>query len=140
MTKRLAHQHEWRGGKHRWDPTQLLTRFLAAWDNGQLDDLTGLLAEEVTFWSDGGGKARAAIRPVHGQAHVARFLLGLRRFRTPHTHVTFAEVNGAVAIVLWEGETLIGVMNFVTNGERIYEVRNVLNPDKLAHVRIKREA
>jgi RNA polymerase sigma-70 factor (ECF subfamily) len=114
---------------------QLLTRFLQAVAGGQVDELTDLLADEVTVWSDGGGKARAATRPVSGRERVAKLLLGFNRFRTEHSRAEFAEVNGSLAILLWEGETLINVMNFASDGERIYEIHNVVNPDKLQHLR-----
>lgn len=114
---------------------QLLTRFLQAVAGGQVDELTDLLADEVTVWSDGGGKARAATRPVSGRERVAKLLLGFNRFRTEQSRAEFAEVNGSLAILLWEGETLINVMNFASDGERIYEIHNVVNPDKLQHLR-----
>lgn len=114
---------------------QLLTRFLQAVAGGQVDELTNLLADDVTVWSDGGGKTRAATRPVAGSERVAKLLLGFNRFRTERSRAEFAEVNGSLAILLWEGETLINVMNIASDGERIYEVHNVLNPDKLQHLR-----
>lgn len=113
---------------------QLLSRFINAVGEGDLEGLTTMLADDVTLWSDGGGKARAATRPVAGQQNVARLLAGLKRFQTPDMRVEFAEINGALAILVWAGETLQLVMNFVTDGERIFEIRNVLNPDKLRHL------
>jgi RNA polymerase sigma-70 factor (ECF subfamily) len=114
---------------------QLLTRFLQAVTGNQVGALTELLADEVTVWSDGGGKTRAATRPVVGSERVAKLLLGFNRFRTDQSRAEFAEVNGSLAILLWEGETLVNVMNFTSDGERIYEIYNVVNPDKLQHVR-----
>lgn len=113
---------------------QLLTRFIQAVGAGDLDELTNLLADEITVWSDGGGKARAATRPVAGRERASKLLIGLNRFRTAQTRVEFAEVNGALAVLLLEGQQLIGVMNVVSDGERIYEIRNILNPDKLQHL------
>jgi RNA polymerase sigma-70 factor, ECF subfamily len=124
----------------RFSPTraaqeQLLTRFLQAVTGNQVDALTDLLADEVTVWSDGGGKVRAATRPVSGRERVAKLLFGFNRFRTEQSRAAFAEVNGSLAILIWEGETLINVMNFASDGEQIYEIYNVVNPDKLQHLR-----
>jgi len=114
---------------------QLLGRFVQAVGAGELADLTALLAEEVTLWSDGGGKAHAARRPIAGRDAVARFLAGLKRFRTAQTRSEVADINGAPALLIFEGDLLMVVMTFVNDGERIYELRNVLNPDKLRHLR-----
>src|SRR5215472_16031104 len=59
---------------------QLLAGFLYAAQGGDMATLTSMLAEEVTLWADGGGKAKgAATRPVSGRDAVARFILGTRR-------------------------------------------------------------
>ena len=54
---------------------QLLTGFFQAAQGGDMATLTGMLAEEVTLWADGGGKARgAATRPVLGRDAVTRYV------------------------------------------------------------------
>jgi RNA polymerase sigma-70 factor (ECF subfamily) len=114
---------------------QLLQRFVHAVGAGKLEELTTLLADDVMLWSDGGGKATAARRPIAGRDAVAKFLVGLNRMRTAQTRSTIADINGAPAILIYEGELLIVVMTFVNDGEKIYELHNVLNPDKLGHLR-----
>jgi RNA polymerase sigma-70 factor, ECF subfamily len=123
-------------GRERFRPSgeehaRLLRRFLDAARTGDLDALTELLSEDVTVWTDGGGKARAARRPVHGRAKAIAFLLGLAS-RYPVDDVRVIEVNGEPAVWLTIGgqdEVLaIGV-----RGGRIDAVFAVLNPDKLGH-------
>ena len=63
----------------RFDPDeelrhQLLERFLAAAEDGDLGSLEELLADDVALYGDGGGKAVAAPEPVVGAAAVARFM------------------------------------------------------------------
>ena len=58
---------------------RLLAGFLRACGEGDLPALLATLAEDVTVWSDGGGKVQAARRPVEGREKVARFLLGLTK-------------------------------------------------------------
>ena len=60
-----------------------------------------MLAEDVGFWSDGGGKALAARRPVFGREQVVNLLVGhppdrRRRSGIPLESVTIdiVEVNG----------------------------------------------
>ena len=55
---------------------QLLTGFQLAIQAGEMSPLMNLLAEDVTFWGDGGGKVKgAATRPITGRVEVARFFL-----------------------------------------------------------------
>ena len=58
---------------------ELATRFFAAAEEGDLQGLEELLAHDVVFHGDGGGKAPAAARAIHGRAKVARSLIaGMR--------------------------------------------------------------
>jgi RNA polymerase sigma-70 factor (ECF subfamily) len=53
---------------------QLLTSFLQAIDAGEMNALINLLAQDATFWGNGGGKVKGtATRPVSGSRAVARF-------------------------------------------------------------------
>ena len=54
--------------------------------------MTNILAEDVGFWSDGGGKALAAWRPVFGRDAVAHMLAGFRR-AAPAASVDLATVT-----------------------------------------------
>src|SRR5262249_57927214 len=53
---------------------EVTERFLAAAAGGDIDQLMTVLAPDVTLIADGGGKAKAPLRPVTGAAKVARFL------------------------------------------------------------------
>ena len=48
-----------------------------------MEALLELLSEDVTLYSDGGGKTRAALRPIYGADSVARFLTGMLRTSRP---------------------------------------------------------
>ncbi|MFI5861452.1 RNA polymerase sigma-70 factor [Streptomyces sp. NPDC051546] len=111
---------------------ELLARFLAAASGGAMDRLEQLLSEQVVVWSDGGGKASAATRPVAGRDNVVRFLVGLFSKWVNGTEISFAEVNGVPAVVgRADGElTAFGALELGEGG--ITGVRLVLNPDKLA--------
>ncbi|MFE2725565.1 hypothetical protein [Kitasatospora sp. NPDC059327] len=54
-----------------------MTGFLEAAALGSPPRLEAVLADQLTAWSDGGGKVRAALRPVRGRDTVARLVLGL---------------------------------------------------------------
>ena len=61
--------------------TQVVEHLLESWQQGDFGKLIELMAEDVVFCSDGGGKATAALYPLEGSQKVARFLLALRRSR-----------------------------------------------------------
>ena len=58
---------------------ELADRFFAAAQEGELEALEALLAQDVELHGDGGGKAPALARPLHGRNRVARTLLAWGR-------------------------------------------------------------
>jgi RNA polymerase sigma-70 factor (ECF subfamily) len=118
-------------------PTQhqeVLQQFLMALAVGDTPAVLQLLAPQVTHWSDGGGKAQAATRPLVGADVVARFWLGLAHKRPEGLSSLITLVNGEPTFVMWVDGQLHSAMQIVTDGVKIYEVRSVLNPDKLHHL------
>jgi RNA polymerase sigma-70 factor, ECF subfamily len=59
----------------------LLERFLAAAEEGDLEGLEELLAEDAVLYADGGGKAMAPPVPVLGATLIARFMAGVAQVR-----------------------------------------------------------
>jgi RNA polymerase sigma-70 factor (ECF subfamily) len=74
-----------------------LTGFLAAADSGDLSGLLELLAEDVVVWNDGGGRVRAALRPIMGAQRVAAFVTGLVH-RFGGTEAQLLDINGQPAV------------------------------------------
>ncbi|MEO6194517.1 MAG: hypothetical protein ABIS20_16015 [Thermoanaerobaculia bacterium] len=73
---------------------RLLRGFLSALKDGNLEGMVSLLARDATLYSDGGGKVRAALKPVPTGDSVARFLLGIWRQAPPDWEVCLVVVNG----------------------------------------------
>jgi RNA polymerase sigma-70 factor (ECF subfamily) len=114
---------------------KLLVGFFQAAQGGDMEILTGMLADEVTLWADGGGKTRgAATRPVLGRDAVARFILGTRRFWPEGARVAIAEVNGQAALVVHIGDQPFSVLTIEEEQGRIQTIRILANPEKLTHV------
>ncbi|GHC85644.1 RNA polymerase sigma-70 factor [Streptomyces flavofungini] len=113
---------------------ELVGSFIAAARDGDLAGLERLLSEDVTWWGDGGGKATAARRPIVGRDKVARFLIGGIETFGAGMEFSFAEVNGAPALVSRVDGALTGVATFEFAGGRVAGVRAVVNPDKLGYV------
>lgn len=93
--------------------------------------LLKLLAEEATWTSDGGGKAKAAKKVVQGAEHVARFATGVLRKYLAHLSFRTVTVNGEAGLAAYFQGRLISVMTIRTDGHRILDVFSILNPDKL---------
>ncbi len=114
----------------------LLDTFFAALDAGDVDALASVLADDVVFYADGGGKAPAVRHPLHGAMAVARFLAGLvRRGAGMHVHLDRISANGEAALRVSspDGATLSVLMVHVGDG-RVSVVGNQLNPEKLRHL------
>jgi RNA polymerase sigma-70 factor, ECF subfamily len=118
----------------------LVERFVRAFRDGNQEELTRVLAADVGFWSDGGGKVLAARRPVFGRAEVASLLVGFRRTAPavgiPLESVTLdlGEVNGEHALLLRVAGKLDGVYVMTVEEDAIAAIRVVRNPDKLTYI------
>jgi RNA polymerase sigma-70 factor (ECF subfamily) len=118
----------------------LIDRFVRAFRDGSEAELTSVLAADVGFWSDGGGKVLAARRPVFGRDHVVTLLLGIRR-TAPATGIALEsvtldilEVNGEPAIVMRVSGAIEAVYVPTVEDGAITGLRIVRNPDKLTYI------
>ncbi|MFJ2259564.1 RNA polymerase sigma factor SigJ [Streptomyces sp. NPDC087844] len=109
---------------------RVVSAFLDACGTGDLDTLVALLDPAVEARSDGGGKVRAALRPIVGPDKVARFLLGLLR-KEPGMEAVEADVNGAPGVVVRVAGATVAVVGVGVRGGRVGDLWLVVNPDKL---------
>jgi len=115
----------------------LAERFFAACRDGDLAGLERLLADDVVFYGDGGGKAPAVSKPVSGRVRVARFVLGLMRQAAANgLRVEEVPVNGQPGARVLDGDgEVLAVLSLQVADGQIQTLHNVLNPDKLRHLR-----
>ncbi|WP_308168216.1 RNA polymerase sigma factor SigJ [Nonomuraea sp. NEAU-A123] len=114
-----AHEHQ-----------QVVSAFREACQSGDLDALVSLLDPDVESRSDGGGKVRAALRPVIGRDKVARLLLGLMR-KVPGLELVEDDVNGTPGLTIRIAGATVAVLAMDVHDGLITDVWLVLNPDKL---------
>jgi RNA polymerase sigma-70 factor (ECF subfamily) len=114
--------------------TALLDRFVQAIQAQDKAALLELLAVDVSWISDGGGKARAARKPVVGRDAVARFVLGAIGRHAAELRFERVSVNGETGLALYVGEHLLSVTSIRTDGAHILEVFSTLNPEKLSQI------
>jgi RNA polymerase sigma-70 factor (ECF subfamily) len=128
-------------GKPRFEASreqrdEVARRFFAATEGGDLDALLAVLAPDVEFYGDGGGKAQAATGPMLGSVRVARFLTGLfRRGRGLDISIRTAEINGQPGAIGYDqAGRVIGVFVLDIADGLVIAIRSVVNPDKLQHL------
>jgi len=113
----------------------LLNAFAQVVNQGNLELLETLLAEDVAMYSDGGGKAVAIKKPIFGIVRVATFWRGLLRHAPPDTQVIIRTVNSLPAFVLWVNGEVYTVIAFDVLDGKVATIRSVLNPDKLEYIK-----
>jgi RNA polymerase sigma-70 factor (ECF subfamily) len=119
------------------DLPEVAQRFLHATATGDLQGLMDVLAPDVVLLSDGGGKVKAALRPVVSADHVARLLVGLREkaLRDDGSGAIRYEprtVNGRPGALVFINGNLETVATAEVAGNRVVAVYLVRNPVKLA--------
>ena len=114
---------------------QLISAFAAATRSGDLDAVTQLLASDVRFMSDGGGKVAAVLNVIDGADRVARFLADTARkgWRDDFT-LRFATINGQPGVIVDAPEGPVQTATFEFEGDVIRALYVVRNPDKLRHL------
>jgi len=115
---------------------EVTERFLAAAAGGDIDQLMTVLAPDVILIADGGGKARAPLRPITGAAKVARLMTAVARrpymgVEISDMTIEIAEINGGPGIVATAGGKPIAVVTAIVAGGRISAIHIVASPDKL---------
>jgi len=117
---------------------RLVEAFVGAMERGDAGELAVMLADDVQFWADGGGKVAAAGRPLFGRDLVLKLLVGLRR-----TAATFglslssdvSLVNGEPAIIVRVGDRIDSVYVCSIAHGVITTIRAVRNPEKLEYLK-----
>ena len=123
-----------------WNQQRAVTeRFLAAAAGGDIEGLVSVLADDVTLLTDGGGKAKAALRPITGPGKVARFMAGIASrpymgIAVSAMSVDAAEINGAPGTLISWGGQPVAVLTMAVADGRITAIQLLANPDKLSAI------
>jgi RNA polymerase sigma-70 factor (ECF subfamily) len=115
---------------------ELAGRFFAAAEEGDTEGLMQLLADDIVFYGDGGGKGPAIAGPLYGRDRVGRFLRSLL-LQADRSGIVLqpAEVNGeAGAVARAPDGGIVSVLSMQIADGQIQSMRSIVNPDKLAHL------
>jgi RNA polymerase sigma-70 factor (ECF subfamily) len=116
---------------------ELAQRFFEAVASGDTSGLEEILSADVVFYSDGGGRAPALPRPVHGRERVIRLAQGrlAQGEGLGVVEMSMATINGQPGAVLFnaDGRPVVAVTVDVAD-DLVQTVRAITNPDKLRHL------
>jgi len=118
------------------EAARLAAAFMEAASRNDPSALSALLTEDAVLITDGGGKRKAALRPLVGREDVLQLLKGLawRKSWSPPERVRPARINGYPGAIL-DGPDGIQTFAFQPSGDgRIKAIYIVRNPEKLRRV------
>jgi RNA polymerase sigma-70 factor, ECF subfamily len=118
----------------RQEQREVTQRFLTACTSGDVDALLAVLSPGVVLLTDGGGRAKAALRPIVGADKAARFLVAVSvdGLSQPGLVVRLADVNGAPGVVVDGADGPVIAVSLVVADGLVEQALVVLNPEKLA--------
>ena len=110
----------------------MLNRFIAAAQSGDFNAIKSMFAPDARMTSDGGGKAVAVFRPLHGAERIARLWWAIsRRPRgAEHRASSRARQRRDGLRVLFQGPPALG-RDRRHRRQHIYGYYSIANPDKL---------
>ncbi|WP_127792533.1 RNA polymerase sigma-70 factor [Agromyces sp. LHK192] len=119
----------------REEHLEVVERFVAAFNSGDLQGLMDVLAPDVVSVADSGGKVPgAARRPIEGATRLIAYLQGgMAKFGLVPT-ASVVWVNGHPAMRVEIDGSLAGIVNLVVEDGRVTRIFNIANPDKLGFV------
>ena len=110
----------------------LANRFFEACRSGDVDAIESMLAPDAVLYSDGGGKAHAAPRPLTNRRQIAKlFSVVFPKAAAHHVEIVRTRVNGRPGVVFSIGGRAVEVFTFDESRGRVGTLYAVLNPDKL---------
>lgn len=119
------------------DPEQhrrLLAALLEAFGAGDTATLVDLLRADVMVLSDGGGRVRAALRPIEGRDKVARFLAGIWPDLPADAELGVVEINGAPGLVAVRAGRLLFAAALQVRDGAVAQVMIMTSPGKLGYL------
>jgi RNA polymerase sigma-70 factor (ECF subfamily) len=115
---------------------ELACLFFTAIQDGDIEPLVTLLAEDVVMYGDGGGQGPSLPRPINGRDKVLQLLKVFAGMSVDQgLHIKQTLVNGQPgAVVRTPDGRLLNVMSLDIADGSVQTVRSVLSPEKLHHL------
>ena len=115
---------------------EIAAAFFQASRNGDMAGLRTLLADDVSVYSDGGGKVHAGLRPILGIEDVMKLHGSLARFFAKDMSQVqrWGMINGLPGFVTVEADGLLQTTALAIEDGKIVGIYIMRNPDKLRHL------
>ncbi|HSZ74123.1 MAG TPA: RNA polymerase sigma factor SigJ, partial [Rhizomicrobium sp.] len=99
----------------------MFARFMAAVAEASPNAFQALFADDIVFYSDGGGRVPAALNPVHGADRVARLLAGLmRKFPSQESpELAVMEINNRLSVVATIAGVIYTIITIEVEDDRV---------------------
>lgn len=112
---------------------RILQAFIDAYRTGDVATLATLLAQDATLHTDGGGKRKAALKPIVGRDKIVRLYSG-KAGKRPVSQMRPAMINGLRGCIVTFADGRIQTVALEMAGLEIKAMYVVLNPEKLKHL------
>ena len=118
------------------DAAKLAAAFMMAAAQGDMSALSAMLAQDAVMVTDGGGKRKAALRPLIGREDIVRLMEGLAWRGGEGQSLSFRSVriNGYPGLIMINADGPMTVAFQPGEGGRLAGIYMVRNPDKLGHL------
>ena len=111
---------------------QRVLRAFAEAAAGDIEPLRQVLAQDAVYYSDGGGRVKAATRPVLGRDRIVRFFEGIiRKFPDARRRSVPVELNSTPGLLLMIEADIEEAMLFELQAGQLAAIYSVRNPAKL---------
>ena len=130
--RRRVHEARPRFKASSRDHERLAQAFSTALSNEDPSALLACLKPDAVLYSDGGGKAAAALNPIYSADRIARFFSGIRKKYNLPLNGDIVDVNGEPGMVLLHDRHIHSVVSFDIEDGLVTAIYIMRNPDKLA--------
>ncbi len=114
----------------------LLQNFIDAIRDRNLEKLEGLLAQDIAFYADGGGKVKVVRTICNGQSEVAQLLIYVYEKFQSRSTVKIIELNHQPALLYYNGDRLVTaqIVGISPETGEIIQLSTVVDPQKLKNL------
>jgi RNA polymerase sigma-70 factor, ECF subfamily len=116
----------------------VIQTFISAIYNGNFQQLENMLANDITLYSDGGGKVFAALLPIRTRTMVFRFITHLYQqflsLKEDSSAIKMVNINGQTGVIVKDLNGVLSVFAFNIQNNTIKDIYIIRNPDKLKHL------